>query len=404
MLILSLAYYPKHVGGAEVAIKEITDRIDPDDIEFHMVCLRFDRTLPRRERVGNVVVHRIGFTRPDPRPADLRKMPLHLNKFLFQYLAFAKARALHRTLRFDALWGMMAHATAIPAGLFKRAYPSVGYALTLQEGDPPEHIERAMRPVWPLFSRGVRSADAVQVISSFLGAWARRLGVAHEPVLIPNGVDIARFARTIAPATLEATRREMGRREGEVWLVHTGRLVRKNGVDNIIRALSLLPPRVRFLQIGIGEEEAALKALAAAQGVAHRICWKGWVDHGELPRYLKASDIFVRPSRSEGMGNSFIEAMAAGLPAIGTQEGGIADFLFDARKNPDKKPTGWAVGKESPQEIAAAVQHIISNPEEARAVCAHARDMVRERYSWDLVARRMREEVFGNVLGERGGG
>ena len=62
VLIFSLAYYPKHVGGAEVAIKEITDRIDERDIEFHMVTLRFDSTLQKVEKVGNVLVHRIGFT------------------------------------------------------------------------------------------------------------------------------------------------------------------------------------------------------------------------------------------------------------------------------------------------------------------------------------------------------
>jgi len=66
ILIFSLAYYPKHVGGAEVALKEITDRIDPAHIEFHMVTNRFDSTLPKTEKVGNVLVHRIGITTKNP--------------------------------------------------------------------------------------------------------------------------------------------------------------------------------------------------------------------------------------------------------------------------------------------------------------------------------------------------
>ena len=57
LLIFSMAYHP-HVGGAEVAIKEITDRIA--DIEFHMVTMRFSRTEPEVEKIGNVLVHRIG--------------------------------------------------------------------------------------------------------------------------------------------------------------------------------------------------------------------------------------------------------------------------------------------------------------------------------------------------------
>ena len=60
ILIFSLAYFPKHVGGAEVAIKEITDRITPEDIEFHLITLRFDSTLPKESREGNVHVYRIG--------------------------------------------------------------------------------------------------------------------------------------------------------------------------------------------------------------------------------------------------------------------------------------------------------------------------------------------------------
>ena len=59
ILIFSLAYYPTFVGGAEVAIKEITDRIN--DIEFHMITLRFDSTKPKEELIGNVMVHRMGF-------------------------------------------------------------------------------------------------------------------------------------------------------------------------------------------------------------------------------------------------------------------------------------------------------------------------------------------------------
>ena len=85
VLIFSLAYFPKHVGGAEIALKEITDRINTDEIAFHMVTLRFDSLLPEVEQVGNVLVHRIGFTKSDPQMSDLRAFPLHLNKFLFQF-------------------------------------------------------------------------------------------------------------------------------------------------------------------------------------------------------------------------------------------------------------------------------------------------------------------------------
>jgi len=57
ILIFSLAYYPSFVSGAEAAIKEITDRIEPEDIEFHIVTLLFDKKAPRQEHLGNVYLH-----------------------------------------------------------------------------------------------------------------------------------------------------------------------------------------------------------------------------------------------------------------------------------------------------------------------------------------------------------
>jgi glycosyltransferase involved in cell wall biosynthesis len=117
-----------------------------------------------------------------------------------------------------------------------------------------------------------------------------------------------------------------------------------------------------------------------------------------MPKYLKACDIFIRASRSEGMGNSFVEAMAAGLPVVATQEGGIADFLFDEKRNPGMPITGWAVDKDSPAQIAAAIRDIIERPEKVRAVVATAKEMVIEKYDWDIVARDMREKVFTPVL------
>ena len=92
--------------------------------------------------------------------------------------------------------------------------------------------------------------------------------------------------------------------------------------------------------------------------------------------------------------------MAAGIPVIATQEGGLADFLFDEKRNPDKPTTGWAVDKDSPQQIAAAVKEIIARPEKVREVVATAKKMVFEKYDWDIIARDMREKVFARLYRE----
>jgi len=400
ILIFSLAYYPSFVGGAEVAIKEITDRISPEEIEFHLLTLRFDSRLPKEEKIGNVFAHRIGFTRSGVTIGDLKRFPLLLNKYWFQFSATCAALRLHRRYHFDGIWAMMAHSTGVPAALFKLFHPRVPYLLTLQEGDPPEYIERLARPVWPLFSRAFTSADMVAAESTFLGEWARRRGFTGPMEVIPNGMDAKRFARTPSTGELETVRAKIGKKDGEIWLIHTGRLVHKNALDMVIRALPLLPASVHFFMLGDGPDKSALAQLADSLGVSARTHFHPYIPLEAIPNYLKACDIFIRPSRSEGMGNSFIEAMAAGLPVIATQEGGIADFLFDAKRNPDKETTGWAVNTDSPEQIAGAVEDILAHPEHVLRVQATAKKLVFEKYDWDLIARDM-QWVFGRLLDTR---
>ncbi len=390
ILIFSLAYYPKLVGGAEVATKEITDRLPPAEYEFHMVTLRFDSQLPKTERVGNVLVHRIGFSRPAVTVSDLKKFPLSLNKYWFQFATAFIASGLHRRYHFDGIWAMMAHSCGIPAGIFKTLNPEVKYLLTLQEGAPLEYIERLAKPVWPLFKRGFTKADSVVAESTFLGRWARRMGFTGPLEVIPNGMDAKQFAHMPPEEELAAIRGKIGKKPDEVWLIHTGRLVRKNGLDTAIRALPLLPPRVHFFLLGDGTDKSTLIGIAHELGISARVHFHPYVPLADIPNYLKACDIFIRPSRSEGMGNSFIEAMAAGLPIIATQEGGIADFLFDAKRNPDKETTGWAVDKNFPEQIAGAVREILSDPERVARVTATAKKMVIEKYDWNGIALRMK--------------
>jgi len=398
ILIFSLAYYPKHIGGAEVAIKEITDRLPVGDYEWHLICNRYDTTLPKREQIGNVTVHRIGYAVPNPTMADLKRLPLHLNKLWYQVLAFQKAVALHKELKFDGIWAMMAHATGIPAATFKQKFPTVPYLLTLQEGDPPEQIEHTMRWFGPRFSAAFKTSDRIQVISSFLGAWAIKQGFAGTPTLIPNAVDVSRFSTVPNHSELVALREKHAIPTDSLILITTSRLVPKNGVDTVIAALPLMPSDVTFLILGTGPQEEELKALANALQVSDRVRFVGQVDHRELPSYLHVADIFIRPSRSEGMGNSFIEAMAARKPVIATMVGGIPDFLEPVGEGNKSKATGWAVAVDVPSDIAVAVNDIRLGGDVVRTVTANAIAMVSASYDWSLIASRMETEVFKPLL------
>ena len=397
VLILSLSYYPRFVGGAEVAIKEITERLS-NKYEFHLICNRYDSTLPTQEVLGSVTVHRIGFVTRNPSIHHLSKFPLHLNKALYQWLAYRKACSLHHKYHFDLMWAMMAHSCGVPAALFKRTHPDVPYVLTLQEGDPPKHIENRMKVFGGLFRSAFVRADVIQSISTFLQEWAQSMGHKGKSVVIPNAVNVKHFSRPISTSQRYKVQKAFSKRDGDVWLVTTSRLVYKNALDDVIRALHHLPKTVHFFIYGIGPEESKLKHIAKKIDVDSRVHFEGEIPHDVMPLHLKACDIFVRPSRSEGMGNSFIEAMAVGLPVIATQEGGIADFLFDAERNPEKPTTGWAVQKDSPKDIANAVKKIITDPENAQRVTTQASIMVAEHYDWDTIAHRMNDEVFAPLF------
>ena len=358
ILIFSLAYYPQ-VGGAEVAIKEITDRIF--DVEFHMVTLRFSSADKAEEKIGNVFVHRVG--------GD----DSYFSKMLFIPRAMLKARQLGRAEKFDGAWAMMSYMT-LPL-----VFLHLPYTLTLQEGDTYGHMFARARilPFLPFINSGFRNAKVVQAISTYLGGWARKRGFKGPLEIIPNGANVQKFSG------------EKISHEGTV-LITSSRLVHKNAVDDIIRALADLPQDVRLVVAGSGPEEKNLKQLAQKLGVVGRVEFLGYVDHARLPALLHAADIFIRPSRSEGMGISFVEAFAAKLPVISTQEGGLKDFI--------SKETAWIVEKDNPRQITLQIKVILGNPEEARRVINNAYNLVVKKYDWSLIARDMREKVFARLF------
>ncbi len=395
MLIFSLSFYPNFPSGAEASIKEITDRID--DIEFHIVTNHYNSALPRYEKLGNVHVHRIGLSTKNPELADFRKLPLHLNKPLFQFLAPLVGLWLHRTHKFDAVWSMMAHSSGVPGVIFKLCAPKVGFVLTLQEGDPPERIERVMRPLWPLFSRAFLYADVVQAISTFLADWARARGVPDSKIeLIYNGANPKNLAEEYSAEKAKAEALRLGKKAGDVYLLNSSRLVHQKANDDTIRALQYLPENVHAVFIGDGEDESMLRELTASLKLEARVHFLGRMDRTEVPTYRNTifADIYVTPSRSEGLQLSSLSAMAGRLPLVATQVGGLIEYVWDKEHNPDKPKTAWVVDPDSPEQIAAQVKAIMANPDEVKRVTEANREMVFEKYNWDNIAKQMRTRVF----------
>ena len=140
-----------------------------------------------------------------------------------------------------------------------------------------------------------------------------------------------------------------------------------------------------------------LKSLTAELDVEDRVIFTGSVDRSVVTQYRKASDIFVGPSRSEGLGNAFLSAMASKLPVVTTQEGGLAEFVY-GEHDPRHAQTAWVVRKDSSEDIIDAVKDIVAHPKKVTQVGETARQMVLEKYDWDIIAKQMRARVFGNIF------
>ena len=406
VLIFSLTYHP-FVGGAEVALKEITDRLEPSEFAFDMITLRFDSNLPRVEKMGNVTVHRIGFSSPGAKVSD-RSMPFvcKVAKALFPFTAFFKAVALHgkkpqgvalrlfgKRGKYDMVWAMMANQAGFAALFFKWTHTKVPYVLELQDGRPFAEMKsrRSMlRLVWPLYKRIYLKADMIKCISLFIATEVRKIGYRGPVRVIPNGVDVAKFSSPVAEAKLQELRDRFDKRQSDIFLFTASRLVLSRGVEDVIQALAKLPPHVKFLIVGEGEGREKLEHIARGLEVRDRVMFAGYVSHDELPAYLKISDIFVRPSIIEGMGNAFIEAFAAGVPVIGTAVGGIPDFLTEGE-------TGLFCKVQDPQSIVDAVQWYLDDSELRSRVIENAKKLATEKYDWSLVAGDMKEKIFATI-------
>ncbi len=382
VLIFSLVYYPRFIGGAEVAVKEITDRISPEEIEFDMITMR--KHAPAYERIGNINVYRVGLPWTGAKTSSSRIFPL--SKILFPVWAALKAISLHRKTKYDIVWPIMASYGGFAAVLFQIFYPRVPMMLTVQEGD---NFERRQGIFRPLFKKIFTSATYIQVISNYLAEWSRSFGATAPVEVIPNGVDYHSFSRPADPRRSTEIRHECGLQGSDIVLVTSSRLVHKNAVDVIISALALLPDTHKLLILGTGVDEQALRDQVKRLNLIGRVVFKGFVSHADLPDYLRASDIFIRPSRSEGLGNSFLEAMAAGIPVIATPVGGIPDFLTDGE-------TGLFCEVDSPESIVHKVEKLSKDIESKKYIIARAQSLVQEKYDWGSVAQRMKA-VFARL-------
>ena len=151
----------------------------------------------------------------------------------------------------------------------------------------------------------------------------------RKVVTIHNGIDLTRFRNT---ASRGRTRRELGIADGDVVAVVIGRLTAGKGHDTLFDALPRAlsgAPELRFLIVGNGPLEAELRRRVGSAGLEERTLFTGF--RSDVPDLLAAADLFVLPSHGESFPLTVLEAMAAALPVVATDVGGVPEAVVDGR-------------------------------------------------------------------------
>jgi glycosyltransferase involved in cell wall biosynthesis len=236
------------------------------------------------------------------------------------------------------------------------------------------------------------SRQELQELAGLCGADSRRIAI------VPCGFDPAQFA----PGPRSA-RARLGLGADDFVLLHAGRLGRGDGVDNAIRALARLRSDhaidARLLVVGGEHEEpdprlspgvGRLLAVAAAQGVADRVVVAGARPRAALGDYYRAADVFVTTPVYEPFSLAATEALACGIPVVGSAVGGIAHVVQD-------EVTGFLVPADDPGALAERLARLRRNPELARAYGRAGIRRVRAGFTWHHVAAQM-AGVYASVL------
>lgn len=243
------------------------------------------------------------------------------------------------------------------------------------------------------------ASDAVIAANGFARANLLRVGVPDEKIfMVLPGVDSERFSpRPPQPELV----RKFGL-QGKLTILSVGRLVERKGHSMVLRALARIRhsiPPFQYLIVGEGPEQAAIVALASELGLSEQVILAGKAKDQQLADIYNLSDLFVLANRVidgdlEGFGMVFLEANAAGKAVLGGRTGGTSEAVVDGS-------TGMLVDPESIEEIAGALQLLLTNADLRQRLGNAGLHRARTEFCWPLQARRLRE-VCLNVLLRRG--
>ena len=367
-LVLTELFLPTK-GGTAVWFAEVYRRLSGK--ETHIVtadvpgAAEVDASHPNT--VHRINMRRVAWLRPE-------SLGMYVN-------LFGKSLWLALTHRFDAIHAGRALPEGLTAWLVARLtfHPVVIYA----HGEELTTWGRGGK--YQAMRFALRHADGVIANSEFTRDELVKMDVNPARItLIYPGVDVARFRPGLACADLRAS---VGVADTGKLILSVGRLSRRKGFDQVIRALPELVAsgmNVHYVLIGIGEDRDYLLDLAREHGVAQRLHLLGHVSADDLPRWYNACDVFAMPNReingdTEGFGMVFIEAAACGKPALAGLAGGTGAAVLDG-------VTGLRVDGSLTAGVTAALSQLLQNATLCEHMGQHGYQRVLREFAWETVA------------------
>ena len=386
VLMLSWEYPPRVIGGLARVVWALSREVANLGWEVHVVTADHPGTL-EHEMDGLVHVHRVK-TQTDTTP-DFLAWVSKLNFGMLQY-----AIRLHQEAPFDVIhahdWMVTDAAWALKAGF---GVPIVATIHATEAGrmhgvhnDMQRYIHQHE---WRL------TFEAWEVICNSQHMYAELQRLFHMPadkiVVIPNGTDPEQFDFEFDAHQV----RNMFASPHEKIILFVGRLVTEKGVQVMLNAAPAVLSAcygARFIIVGTGYHMEDLKRQAAALGISHHVTFTGYISDDDLKRLYKLADVVCIPSLYEPFGIVALEGMAANVPVVTSDSGGLTDFV-------EHMVTGVTTYAGNSSSLAWGLLEVLRNPELAQRLKRDAYDKVRHIYNWKVIAKRT-QEVYEKVLVE----
>ncbi len=234
-----------------------------------------------------------------------------------------------------------------------------------------------------LYKKTLKRVDHLFAVTTEAQKYYQQELPKDKVTMVPAGIDVSKYLNTSSI-----------KHNPEIILALCY-LIKRKGIDVLLKAfakISKYHPQSRIWIVGNGPEEDNLKQLAEELGIAKKVRFWGFIDNKQVSKYYAEAGIFVSPTRNEPFGQTFLEAMAAGLPVLATKTGGIPDIVT--------KDVGKIFDIDDVDTLAKYLDEILGNKSVQADMGKAAVARVKQVYDWRVIMKQY-ETVWKKLLNKK---